>query len=97
MGTPSVASSEPAGPRPSHNNAVSAGVYMVRVPDLVPEIIVPTVHHIPLPGASTAREKGSAGPAQERRDSGTLYAIWPVGRRPALRGRGEFGTPRDYR
>ena len=40
---------------------------------MVPEIIVPAVHHIPSPGASTAREKGSAGPAQERRDSGTLH------------------------
>jgi hypothetical protein len=35
--------------------------------------IVPAVHHIPSPGASTAREKGSAGPAQERRDSETLH------------------------
>ena len=30
-------------------------------------------HHTDSPGASTAREKGFAGPAQERRDSGTLY------------------------
>jgi hypothetical protein len=50
-------------------------VYKVCVPDLVPEIIVPAVHHIPSPGASTAREKGSAGPAQERCDSGTLVNI----------------------
>ena len=51
---------------------------MVWVPDLVPAINVPAVHHIPSPGASTAREKGFAGPAQERRDSGTLYEISPV-------------------
>ena len=42
---------------------------------MVPEIIVPAVHHIPSPGASTAREKGSDGPAQERRDSETLHEI----------------------
>ncbi len=29
-------------------------------------------------GASTAREKGSAGPAHRRRDCGTLYDISPV-------------------
>jgi hypothetical protein len=51
-------------------------VYKVCVPDLVPEIIVHAVHHIPSPGASTAREKGFAGPAQERRDSGTLGEMW---------------------
>ena len=43
---------------------------------------------------SAAREKGSAGPVQERRDSGTLYAIWPVGRRPDLRPSGEIGAQR---
>jgi hypothetical protein len=48
---------------------------MVCVTDLVPKIIVPTAHHIPSPGASTAREKGFAGPVQERRDSETLYEI----------------------
>jgi hypothetical protein len=59
----------------SHNKAIRARAYMVWVPDLVPEIIVPAVHHIPSPGASTAREKDFAGSAQERRDSGTLYDI----------------------
>jgi len=47
-------------------------VYKSYVPDLDPDIIVPSVHHIPSPGASTAKKKGSAGPVQERRDSGTL-------------------------
>jgi len=43
---------------------------------LVLEIIVSAVHHIPSPGASTTREKGFAGPVQERRDSETLDEIW---------------------
>jgi len=50
---------------------------------LVPEIIVPVVHHIPSPGASTATERGFAGPVQERRDSGTLYNMG--GREPPHR------------
>ena len=60
-----------------------------RVPDLVPGIKVPVVHHIPSPGASTAKEKGSAGPAQERRDSGTLDEISLIGRRPGSRPKAE--------
>jgi len=53
---------------------------------LVPEIIVPVVHHIPSPGASTATERGFAGPVQERRDSGTFYEIllFDVARAPAV-------------
>jgi len=39
---------------------------------LVPAIEIPAVHHIPSPGASTAKEKGSTGPVQERCDSGTF-------------------------
>ena len=67
-----------------------ARVYKVYVPDLVPAIKVPAVHHIPSPGASTAKEKDSAGPAQERRDSGTLYDIASPDTAPGLRRRALF-------
>ena len=80
---------------------------MVLVPALVPERSVPAARHTDSLGwsfrfatllahatgvASTAREKGSAGPAHRRRDSGTLYAIWPVRRRPGLRPSGDKGS-----
>jgi hypothetical protein len=36
--------------------------------------------HTPSPGASTARKKGPVGPAQGRREAGTLYAMFVTGR-----------------
>ena len=61
-----------------HNKAVRARACMVCVPDLAPEIKVSAARHTDSLGASTAREKGSAGPVHRRRDCWPLYKIPPT-------------------
>ena len=52
---------------------------MVRVPDLVPALRVPAVHHTDSMGASTTREKGFVSPSHRRRDSGTFVRQGKLG------------------
>ena len=73
-----------------HNKAVRARACMVCVPDLAPEIKVSAARHTDSLGASTAREKGSAGPVHRRRDCRDVIQNMVHLRRPGLQPSGEY-------